>query len=62
MTERQQNSLNLLNDVLWFARQRNIMDNKDKGKTGEDFIVHNLRILGETLYEEFTIDKNKKIV
>ena len=54
MTTRQSQILSLLNDVLAEARARNIKDNQEKGLFGEDFIVHHLRELGETLLEEFT--------
>jgi hypothetical protein len=54
MTVRQTQILSLLNDVLTEARARNIKENQERGVFGEDFVVHYLRIIGETLLEEFS--------
>ena len=59
MTKNQQNILSLLRDLLDLARTKNIEENKKTGLVGENFMVHNLRILGESLVEEF--DKNKDL-
>ena len=57
-TKRQSNILSILDSILEFEKQRNFVDNAREHLSGESFSVHYLKLLKETIEEEFSLPKS----